>query len=52
MDEVAKTLAGEFPPMDVGELRESAQWPHVREAVQVAFRLVRAAGEGKGLGPE
>lgn len=47
MDEVAKMLAGEFPPVDVAALRESAQWPRVREAVQVAFHLVRAVGEGE-----
>ena len=50
MDEVSKMLAGEFPPVDVGALRESPQWPRVREAVQVAFLLVRAAGEGEGEG--
>ena len=52
MDEVAKMLAGAFPPVDVGALRESAQWPRVREAVQVAFRLVHAAGEGEGSGQD
>jgi len=52
MDEVATMLAAGSPSVDVVALRESTQWPRVREAVQVAFRLVHETGESEGSGQD